>query len=392
MGVGKLKGLRYNHLAPIAVFGTALIMSGCSLTGGGADAGDQKSTLKIMYYDERSFYDQYGTLYSALHPNVELTVVSNQNYTNEPVKDPDAELQKFIDKENPDVLILGNDQLTKFAKDGKLLELDGMIAEKDYHQETLIPGLVDYMKQLGDGKVYGLSPSFYSQAIFYNKDLFAKYGIPLPQDKMSWEQLFQLAQRFPTDGAKDKRVYGLNLGYNTDAYQLGSTIGASQNLAMFNASSGQVTVNTPSWKKVFQTAVDALKSGSLYVEDPNGNSGSTTYEDYMLRDPFLAGRLAMKFESTYMLDQIKEAQTRLKDKVVQNWDLVTVPVDPQNPDGSTNMNFGQIFAINAEVGERRRSQGIRPLHHRRRIREGDVQGQLGRLLRADDVFEGRREP
>ena len=112
----------------------------------------------------------------------------------------------------------------------------------------------------------------------------------------------------------------------------------------------------------------------------------------MLRDPFLAGRLAMKFESTYMLDQIKEAQTRLKDKVVQNWDLVTIPVDPQNPDGSTNMNFGQIFAINAKSVNADAAKEFIPLHHRRRIREGDVQGQLGRLLRADDVFEGRREP
>ncbi|MBO7746174.1 extracellular solute-binding protein [Paenibacillus sp. MWE-103] len=351
-GVNALKRFTGRHSAGIVVLAATMTMtmSGCSLTGGGTDAGSEVSSLKVMYYDERSFYDQFGTVYSALHPNVELTVVSNQNYSNKPVADPEAELQSFIERENPDVLMLSSDQLSNMAKDGKLLDLDPMLAEKDYHAETLIPGLLDYLKSFGDGKVYGLSPTFYSQALFYNKDLFAKYGIPLPQDKMTWEQLFELARRFPTDGPKDKRVYGLGLGYGVDAYQLGSMIGTAQNLTMFNPANGQITADTPSWKRIFQTAIDGLKSGALYMEDPNNMSGTSTYEDFLLRDPFVAGKLAMRLDGTYLMDQINEGRSRLEDKskVVQNWDLVTVPVDPQNPEGSVSMNVGQIFAVNAK--------------------------------------------
>ena len=103
---------------------------------------------------------------------------------------------------------------------------DTMTEDEKFNKETLIPGLLDYMKEMGGGKLYGLSPSFYSQVIFYNKDMFNKYGIPLPEDRMSWEKVFELAQRFPTDGAKDKRVYGLSFGYNSDVYQLGSMLGS----------------------------------------------------------------------------------------------------------------------------------------------------------------------
>ncbi|MFC4809321.1 ABC transporter substrate-binding protein [Paenibacillus sp. GCM10023250] len=336
--------------ASIAGLAAAMAMSGCSLTGGGTDPSSDIASLKVMYYDERSFYDQFGTVYSALHPNVELTVVSNQNYSDKPVADPEAELRSFIERENPDVLMLSVDQLSTMAKEGKLLELDTMIAEKDYRAETLIPGLLDYLKSFGDGKLYGLSPTFYSQALFYNKDLFAKYGIPLPEDKMTWEQLFELAQRFPTDGPKDKRVYGLGLGYGVDAYQLGTMIGSAQNLTMINPANGQVTADTPSWKRIYQTAFNGLKSGALYSEDPNGMNGSSTYEDYLLRDPFVSGRLAMRLDGTYLMDQINEGRSRIPDKskIVQNWDLVTVPVDPQNPEGSVSMNVGQIFAVNAK--------------------------------------------
>ena len=56
----------------------------------------------------------------------------------------------------------------------------------------------------------------------------------------------------------------------------------------------------------------------------------------------------MKIEGGYLMGQIKEAQTAIKDKAIQNWDMVTMPVDPQNPDKSTGMSFGQIFAINAK--------------------------------------------
>ncbi|QYR20656.1 extracellular solute-binding protein [Paenibacillus sp. sptzw28] len=346
----ELKSFSYKRIGLITVLSMSAVLSGCNLIGGGAQKSEEKSALKVMYYDERSFYSQLGMVYSALHPEVDITVVTNQQSgPYDPQKDMKAEFDKFIDEKQPDVLMLTPEQLTEYAEDGKLLELDTMTEEKTYNKETLIPGLLDYMKELGGGKIYGLSSSFYSQAIFYNKDLFNKYGIPLPEDRMSWDKLFELAQRFPTDGAKDKRVYGLSLGYNGELYQLGSMIGASQNLSMVNAASKQVTINSPAWKNVFQTAMNGLKSGALYTEDPNGmNTSSQTYEDYLLRDPFIAGKVAMKLEGAYFIGQIKESQTRVKDKAIKSWDIVTVPVDPQSPDSSPNMSFNQIFAVNAK--------------------------------------------
>jgi multiple sugar transport system substrate-binding protein len=81
------------------------------------------------------------------------------------------------------------------------------------------------------------------------------------------------------------------------------------------------------------------------------NMNGSTYEDYLLSDPFIGGKVAMVMEGSYLMNQIKEAQTRLKDKGkgVQNWDLVTVPVNPQTPDESTSMSLNQIFAIDANT-------------------------------------------
>ncbi|UVI28503.1 ABC transporter substrate-binding protein [Paenibacillus spongiae] len=345
-----MKGFSFKRMAMMGALTLSVVLSGCSFSGGGSQNEETTLPLKVMYYDERSFYSQLGMVYSALHPEVDITVVSQQQTgAYDPQKDWKAEFDKFIEEQQPDVLMLSTEQLTKYAEDGKLLELDLLTENKDYNKETLIPGLLDYMKEIGGGKIYGLPSSFYSQAIFYNKDLFDKYSIPLPEDRMSWDKLFELAQRFPTDGGKDNRVYGLSLGYNGELFQLGTMIGASQNLSMVNASSKQVTINTSAWKNVFQNAMKGLKSGALHTEDPNGMSGSNqSYEDYLLRDPFISGKVAMKLESAYFMDQLKEAQTRVKDKAIQNWDIVTVPVNPEIPDTSPNMSFNQIFAINAK--------------------------------------------
>jgi len=325
------------------------LMAGCSL--GSKDTTDNtRTTLKVMHYDERSFYQQYGMLFSSLYPNIDIEVVSTQNVNYEEGKDMQKAMQDFIDEQKPDVIMInGIDEYARMASEGKLYNLESFIKKDKFDLEGIIPGIIDYIKERSDGVLYGLAPNFYSQAIFYNKDLFTKHGVPFPEDRMSWEQLLQLAARFPTTGEKDDRVYGLKAGYQTDLYYFALSIGTSQDLTYINPTTMQLTINSDSWKKVFETADNAIKSGTLYSDDRfNMNSGeSTSYEDYLLRDPFIGGKLAMTMDGNYLMDQINEAQKRLKDKGIQNWDLVTMPVNPQKPDESTGMSVYQIFAIDA---------------------------------------------
>ncbi len=310
-------------------------------------------SLKVMYFDERAFFDEYGMLFSALHPEVEIEVVSTRNAMQyEPGKDMENEMEKFILAQKPDILMLTPDQYAQMSSQGKLMELDNRVEEKDFGKEGLMPGLLDYLRDLGGGKLYGLVPSFYSQAIFFNKDLFEKYNVELPRDKMTWEDVFRLASMFPTDGSGEERIYGLKMSYGeADLYQIGSTIGTSFNLNILDASATQITMNSEAWKKVFETALSVKQSGALYSENPdNMAGGNMRYEDYLLRDPFISGRAAMLMESNYIVDQIKQAQETVKDKAIQNWDMVTMPVDPANPEVSPFISVNHIFAVSSASG------------------------------------------
>lgn len=340
---------RWRHaLFPLAL--SAAMLAGCaSGKGDGIGEGAEPAVLKVMYYDERGFYDQYGMLFSALHPEIEIEVVNTQSVKYEQGKDMNEAMLQFIEESKPDVVMLSPDQYKKLSEKGGLMELDANVETKSFDKDGIMPGMLEYIRDLSGGKIYGLVPSFYSQVIYYNKDLFDKHGVKHPTDRMSWDDLFRLAAQFPTSGAEEDRVYGLKLGWGaTDLFQLASMIGMSQNLSFVNPNTMQVTIDTDAWKKAFETAKAALDSDSLFLQDPNQSmSGSMSYEDHLLRDPFIGGKVAMTMDGNYIMDQIKEAQNTVKDKAVKNWDMVTMPVDPANPDVSPHTSFNQIFAISA---------------------------------------------
>jgi multiple sugar transport system substrate-binding protein len=330
----------------------AALLAGCSLTSKDAPSQAEPVTIKVMYYDERSFYDQYGMLFSALHPEVEIEVVNTQAVKYEEGKDMNQAMLDYIDEQKPDILMLSPDQYSKMAEEGRLLELDSRIEEKSFGKDGLMPGMLDYLRDMSGGKVYGLVTDFFSQAVYYNKDLFDRYGIDPPRDKMSWDELLRLAEQFPTDGPEDERVYGLSMNYmQLDLYQLGNMIGMTQNLSYIDAS-GKPTIRSDAWRRVFETALTALKSGALYQPSPDSMNGAMSYEEFLMkRNPFLGGRAAMTIEGYYLMSEIKQAQEMLKDKGIRNWDVVTMPVDPANPDVSPNVSFNQILAISAKSGQ-----------------------------------------
>ncbi|WP_256760688.1 extracellular solute-binding protein [Cohnella sp. WQ 127256] len=165
---------------------------------------------------------------------------------------------------------------------------------------------------------------------------------------MSWEEVFELAKRFPTDGEKDKRIYGLT----TDSYMTLENfiqmIGSGQDLKALSADSTQLNVNTDSWRKVFQMTIDAAKSGAYYVpKEEDRNMQMTTMEDMYKEDLFIMGRSAMTFSYNYEVNSIIQAKEQLKSVTPVNWDIVTAPVDPNNRNQSSYFNLSNTFSVNA---------------------------------------------
>ncbi|MGF9912839.1 extracellular solute-binding protein [Paenibacillus ehimensis] len=353
-----MKRIRKGLTAGLAL---AVLLTGCTSGGAGDKPSktlkelgkDEKASIKVVYWDKNYFFQKYGNLFSAKFPNIDVQVVSMQGMFRNPNKDMNKEFQKLIDDEKPDVLMFqSSDLFERWANDGKLYQLDDVIRQDKFDVENILPSVIEQIKAKGNGNIYGLAPFFYSQALFYNKDLFEKYGVPLPKNKMSWDEVLDLAKRFPKDGQGDNRIYGFAssgafLDKKRISLDLMSSIGWTSGLSYVDAGKGTVTLQSEGWKNALVTAMEALKSGAVYTGTDNKPAPNKTVLMDDGRSLFAAGKVAMTLDGSYAMPNLQNARNLPEDPPV-NWDIVTVPVDPKNPDVSNTVSLSDLFAVNVD--------------------------------------------
>jgi len=325
---------------------TATVMAACSFGGAAEEPEEEKkSTIKVTYWDERSFYTQFGNMFMMMHPNIELEVVSTQGIFR-PGENPADAMLELIEKERPDVLLINEYYFDPLFQDGRLYELDALVAQDEAWLTGMLPAALDRLRMLGNGKLYGLAPSFSSKAVYYNKKLFETHGVPLPTDGMTWDELIAKAELFPTDGEPDERVYGLD-AFGGSGFSGFLQLGREQGLQYLDVNAKKVTFDTEAWKRVAETALRLSTSKAMYAPEPFQPQVGQAYEDHLRTDLFLTGRLAMKLDYSYYLQQLAEGKNRLEEAADLDWDVVTVPVRPDAPNETSSFRLNDIFSIHA---------------------------------------------
>ncbi len=330
------------------------LLSACS-EGGRKEEGlpplgkDEQVKIKVMFGDSDYFFREYGNLFATQFPNIEIEIADMKSMYGEGITGTmEGRLNAFIAEQKPDVLMLYGDQFERLAGEGKLLELDAVIQRDEFDTQDIHPAILKLLREQGDGKLYGLAPEFSSFALFFNIDLFKQHGVDLPTDSMSWEEVLETAKRFPMDGGEEARIYGLSMDPGASVYSLIRMIGSSLNLAVLSSDGSQFNIDTDSWKQVFHSAIDAVKSG--VIDRPIREEGTTnlmTLDQSILQDLFLIGRSAMAVKSSYEVEQVIRAKERFKNAAPANWGIVTAPVDPSNRNQSGYFSLGSIFAVSA---------------------------------------------
>ncbi|MFF2888575.1 ABC transporter substrate-binding protein [Paenibacillus sp. NPDC057967] len=337
-----------------------IVLAGCSSNNGeGKSQGidpDKPVTLKVAFINEQMFYQSYGNVFSAKYPNVQFEVISTMEAAMS--KDPTQAMIDLIDKNHPDVVMLTKAQYEALAAEGRLYELDSMVTQSGFDLEQMVEGVVQLLRDAGGGKLYGLAPTFNTNALYYNKDLFAKYGVPEPTDFMTWEEVLKLAARFPTDGDAETRIYGLASSmFAEDAFQLIKDMAAAKGLNYLNADATELTMSEPEWKEIFREVVEGYQNKTIHQpEPPQGDGGMIFSPDSML---FNNGRAAMVIDNSSMINfggggmaistvrssDGSDSSSSQPEEV--NMGVVTAPVDAATPDMTSTYTVSQIFAINA---------------------------------------------
>lgn len=326
----------------LALILTLSLFSACTKeVNKGELEGKLEGPLKVMYFQDSLFFQKYGNLFMNKHPNVELEVVSTQWLFNYPAADRNKAFQEYIEERKPDVVYLDENSYSYAAENGLLYALDSVIQQDKFDLDGILPVVTDWLKEQGSGSLFALAPAFTANALYYNIDLFEKYNIELPRDKMSYEELFALARQFPVEGSDTDRIYGLTTSTSSASTQLSEAVftmmnmyATTEGLSYISADGKNITLDSPQWRNIYESAVSTYQSGA--ISPPSSWSN----------DLFLSGRAAMVMEGSYYLNMITQAEGRNDSPL--RWGLVTQPVNPQDPEVAQFMNLTDIFGVYAD--------------------------------------------
>lgn len=300
-----------------------LSLSGCSF-----GKQDEPVTLTINYPSEQQFYQMYAHDFEKKYPHITIKVV-NQDMNEQSVE--------------PSTDVIFIDQLhvyNRLVEEGNLINLESNIHKTAFPISELSPIVVNSLRSEVDGGIYGLSPSFISHALYYNRELFEKNGIPFPKNQMTWKEIFDLAKRFPNQGSDGERIYGFKSNYYTAiAFSMILRVGQTEGLQFINPETLKVNFQSDEWKTIFSDVIQLFQYNVVYDQED-------TMTGEIVPSPMLTGKAAMEIQS-YSTAYNFDAHSQFVGAPTIKWDMVTVPVATRMSDQSDYYDIQEIYGISS---------------------------------------------
>ena len=169
----------------------ALVLSGCAAGGAGSDA----NTIKVAYqkFGASTQLDDHmkavKDVFEAEHEDVSVELVPIEAQENDYATK--LALMNRSASTAPDVMYVDTFRVQADSDAGYLAPLDEYTADwsdwDNFYENAKAAGLGS------DGMTYGIPMGTDTRAIWYNKDLFAQAGLPVPFEPKTWEEVLDAA-------------------------------------------------------------------------------------------------------------------------------------------------------------------------------------------------------
>jgi len=264
-----------------------------------SEVSTEPVTLKVLVtygaFTQEEFESHFVEPVKKKYPHITLEKVSGK-------------LQDMITSgEVPDILISGLPGIPAL-KDLEVIEdLNPYI--KKFHIDLSIYDQVtiESIKKFGEkGEMVALPFRMNIPALFYNKDIFDKFGVSYPKEGMTWEETIDLARKLTRDD-NGVQYLGLYTG-GADRMAMGLTL-------PYVNKTNEAVLTTDNWVKVLNT-YNTLYSIPGYVKDGKmvNNSHMVFVKDQTLA---MAGYFGPDVFS--QIDILHKSGQEI------NWDMVTIP-------------------------------------------------------------------
>lgn len=221
------------------------------------EISNEPVTLKILFYQPLSDEEFHTLLVEPLkkkHPNITLEKMSSS-------------VENAVSTGNiPDLLVHWNGGAGLFMQLGILGDITDLVKKHKVDLNRFEPATLDTIKAIAGGaELYGLPYSMQFNALYYNKDLFNKFGVSYPKDGMTWDDAIELGKKL-TRKEGDVQYRGLSYEY---IHRLAFPLSPDY----VDGKTDRANVNNELWKKVFEL-------GNRINSIP-GNTPTTSHDDFI---------------------------------------------------------------------------------------------------------------
>ncbi len=246
------------------------------------------------------------------HPNIKLNIIQPSTGT--------TLTDQIASGNAPDIVFTFNGRFATYQDKGILYDMTPLLQTYQFDLNRFEPQMItDAKVSSKNGELYGIPFSRNFHAFYYNKDIFDKFGVPYPQDGLTWDQMLELAKKLTRmEGGTQYRGIDPGAGIAWIYQPLG--------IQADDVTTGKASVNNEQWKKVFEL-VKAMYT--IPGNEPNGTP----------IDNFLKQKNLAMIAYTNMFSQLEEPT-----KQGFNWDLVQYPSYPGRPNtyGNASVNMMAI--------------------------------------------------
>ncbi|MFE5323124.1 ABC transporter substrate-binding protein [Paenibacillus sp. NPDC056579] len=190
-------------------------------------------------------------------------------------------------------------------------DMTELIKKYKFDTNRLEAASMKALDQYTGGKgIYGLPFISSTTVMYYNKDIFDKFGMAYPKDGMTWDEVYELAKKMTRelDGVKYRGLSTFH-GYLLRENPYG--------LRPLDPATGKASLNTDEWKKLYQNLA------RIYAIPGNNRPNSRA------TNPELQ---AFAKEQTIAMAVINNDLNHVKlIPEGMNWDVVSMPTFPDKP-------------------------------------------------------------
>ena len=259
---------------------TAGMMAGCT----NSDNTAKKEKLTILSWIDQKSFAPVLEKFQEKYPNIEIDF---QNVPNEGSQYQQKLNLLAISDELPDVYWIKG-PVTTFAKYGYM---------KDITDMDIVKALPDtYTADYSyDGKVYAYAPDTWVGGMFYNKDIYKKFGFEPPKD---WNEFLEQAKVFMKNGIKPMAMFGTEFAdmifwiHNTEDIAKDPTLDDKIN-------SGEMKFSEVYGDAIRKWYTDCVQTG-IIQQDMIGITDDQRFEE------FATGKAAATLSGAWAIDDMKK--------------------------------------------------------------------------------------